>query len=304
MAKQISYIDRVSGERCIEKVFGGKLLELLYGQGILTHALGKPLRYGVSRWPLFSKLIGTYYHLPCTRRAIQPFIETYDVDASEFAKEVHTFSSFADFFTRQLKPACRPIAEGSDIAVIPADGRYYFYENLQAMGSFAIKGQRLDLRALLQDNALAQKYERASVVLARLCPSDYHRFHFPIDCVPSQPRLINGYLYSVNPIAIKQNMRIFSENKRMITTLSSDVFGEVLYIEVGATSVGTIQHTYFPETYTRKGAEKGYFDFGGSALVLLFPEGSIRFDEELLAATRQQIEIRCLVGQSMASHSR
>src|SRR6202044_707631 len=108
-----------------------------------------------------------------------------------------------------------------------------------------------------KNDALAEQFANGSVVLARLCPCDYHRFHFPCDAIPGPAKLINGPLYSVNPIALCKNLSILSENKRMITELETDHFGKVLYIEVGATNVGSIHQTFTPYQRYKKGDEKG-----------------------------------------------
>jgi phosphatidylserine decarboxylase len=294
MSCGIRYIDRRTGQYCEEKVFAGKALELFYGRTLTHYIFGVPLRTFVSRCPLASRVVGWYQNLPHTKRSIKPFIKTFDIDPSEFEKPTKTFTSFSDFFIRKLKVSSRPIARGDDTAIIPADGRYYFYQDLSKAGPVDIKGRTFSLSQLLENEELAKRYAKGSMVLARLCPSDYHRFHFPISCTPSESKLINGYLYSVNPIAIRRNLAIFWQNKRSLCHL-----GEVLFLEVGATSVGSIVQTYLAGQPVQKGQEKGYFNFGGSALVILFPENYIQFDEDLVAATRQRIEIRCLMGQSM-----
>jgi phosphatidylserine decarboxylase len=228
-----------------------------------------------------------------------PFIRKFEVDPSEFLLPVTAFTSFNDFFVRKLKIEVRPIAPGKDAAVMPADGRYFFYQDICQCDGFVVKGKKFNLAALLKDPVLAAQYEGGSMVIARLCPSDYHRFHFPCDCIPSSTRLINGWYYSVNPIAIRKNLEIFTQNKRTVCELKTDNFGNILYLEIGATSVGSIQETYVPDTFQPKGAEKGYFEFGGSSLILLFTKGSIQFDEDLLQATEAGYEIRCLMGQRM-----
>ena len=63
--------------------------------------------------------------------------------------------------------------------------------------------------------------------------------------------------------------------------------------------VGSIRETYTPFQKQAKGAEKGYFEFGGSSLILLFQKNRIKFDLDLLKATEEGFEIRCLLGQSM-----
>ena len=120
----------------------------------------------------------------------------------------------------------RPIDNDEMTAVIPADGRYLFYPEVSKAEGFVVKGKKFDLKSLLQDAHLAKAYEHGSMVIARLCPSDYHRYHFPCACVPGPSRLINGWLYSVNPIAIKTNLEIFTQNKRTVCELNTEKFGK------------------------------------------------------------------------------
>lgn len=293
----IVYVDRVTGKEEIEKVYGQAALKFLYGDGIFTRIFGKPLMYLLSGIPFCSAFYGYLQKLSCSKRKIRPFIEKFQVDTSEFQDSVDSFRSFNDFFIRKLKPEARPLATGDNVAVIPADGRYRFYPHIEASNGFAVKGQKFDLASLLEDERLAADYSQGTMVMARLCPSDYHRYHFPCDCVPGESRLINGWLYSVNPIAIKKDIHIFTQNKRAVCELQTKRFGKVLYLEVGATNVGSINQTYKPFQTYQKGDEKGYFSFGASALILLFKPGTIELDPDLLA--HPGMEIKCLMGQSM-----
>jgi phosphatidylserine decarboxylase len=139
------------------------------------------------------------------------------------------------------------------------------------------------------------------MVIARLCPVDYHRFHFPCDGLADTPQLINGPLYSVNPIALQRRFAILSENKRVITEIESELFGTVLFVEIGATAVGTIKQTFRPNQVVYKGQEKGYFEFGGSCIVLLFEENRIVFDADLVANTKQGFETLVKFGESLGT---
>jgi phosphatidylserine decarboxylase len=300
--KTITYLDRVTKELCQEKVYGGKFLHFLYGKGFWSRVFGYNIARLVANLPLFSNLFGWWQRRAATRHKIIPFINEYAVDAAEFAESPSSFSSFNDFFIRKLKPAARPMAPGDDIAVIPADGRYLFYSDISQIRNFSIKGKSFSLEELLQNKESAVHYSRGAMAIARLCPSDYHRFHFPCDGLAEAPQLINGALWSVNPMALQRNVKIFSENKRVITAFKTEQFGTILYIEVGATSVGSIHQTYMVSSVCQKGDEKGYFSFGGSTLILLFEPGQIQFDSDLLAATERGIEIKCLLGQSMGRH--
>lgn len=299
MKSPIFYIDRLTGKQEIEQIYGEGILAFLYGNGFLSKIFSKALLVLFAKTPFASRLFGWWQKRKWTARKIAPFIKKYKIDESEFLEKTSDFSSFNDFFIRKLKPAARPIAQGNSIAIIPADGRYLFHQRIDKSEGFVVKGQKFDLKTLLNDASLASEYSQGAMVLARLCPTDYHRFHFPCDGIPSKEHLINGWLYSVNPIAIKKNINIFTQNKRTITFLETDQFGKIIYIEVGATNVGSIIQTYQPNVLSLKGGEKGYFSFGASSLILLFPPNKIRLDPQLLAATAQGIEIKCLLGQTM-----
>lgn len=295
----IFYIDRTTQKKESELVFGSSVINFFYGDSFYSKTFGRALLKLVAKYPGFSKLYGWWQHQSWSKRQIDPFIKKFGIDASEFQLPVKDFTSFNDFFTRHLKPEARPIFPGSNVAIIPADGRYLFFPRVDLAEGFIVKGKKFDLAAFLDDSDLAAKYAQGAMFIARLCPTDYHRFHFPADCIPGPAKLINGWLYSVNPIAIKKNIEIFSQNKRTVTQLDSSQFGKILYVEVGATNVGSIVQTYQPGNFYPKGAEKGYFSFGGSTLIILFEPETITFDEDLVKASKENIEIRCLLGQSL-----
>ncbi|NGX42299.1 MAG: Phosphatidylserine decarboxylase proenzyme [Chlamydiae bacterium] len=294
----ITYIDRTTGKIHKEKVYGNAILKLLYGGGFF----GTFLKFLTSHFSLCSALFGWWHKLPFTKRKIRPFIKRFAIDTSEFLEPIENFHSFNDFFIRQLKPEVRPIVGDSKTAIIPADGRYLFFQNIALTDGFLVKGEKFHLEMLLLNEELASRYQHGAMVIARLCPSDYHRYHFPVDCSPGESHLIHGRLFSVNPMAIKKDIHIFSKNKRTICELETKQFGKVLYLEIGATNVGSINQTYEPHSSYRKGAEKGFFSFGASTIILLFEPESITFDQDLLEASSKKIEIKCLVGQSMGKY--
>ncbi|HSX12753.1 MAG TPA: archaetidylserine decarboxylase [Rhabdochlamydiaceae bacterium] len=295
---EIRYIDRVTKKEEIEKVYGKFFIQFFYGH----HAFSKIFAFALNlicRIPFFSRLYGRIQKNGFSKRKIKPFIEEYQVDATEFLEPVSSFNSFNDFFVRKLRMSTRPMNEDIAVAVLPADARYRVYANIHGSDGYLVKGKKFSLEKLLDNATLAHKYLYGAMVFARLCPVDYHRFHFPCHCVPNESRLINGALFSVNPMALKRNIDIVTENKRMITELQTKHFGTVLYIEVGATYVGSICQTYTPGQHYAKGDEKGYFEFGGSMLILIFPPFRIQFDQDLLDATQRGIEVKGLLGQSL-----
>jgi phosphatidylserine decarboxylase len=230
---------------------------------------------------------------------VAPFVKAHQIDPAEFERPLNSYKNFDDFFTRRLRPECRPIAPGVNVATMPADGRYLFFDPLDDHLPMTIKGQSFDLARLLDDPNLANRYRGGTAVLARLCPSDCHRFYFPVSGIPGPTRLLPGPLDSVNPISLWRRWAILAENRRTVCTIDSPQFGAVTVCEIGATHVGTIIQTYTPNQPVQKGSEKGYFAFGGSATLLLFEKGAIQLDADLLKLQQGGLEVRCLIGQSL-----
>lgn len=295
----IFYVDRLTKRVEKERVYGHFFLKILYGESLLARLPSFFLLPIFARIHLLSHLYGAFQKNRLSRRKVKPFIRAFGIDPKEFLDSVDSFASFNDFFIRRLKSECRPMAQGSNVAVLPADARYLVFPDIEKADGFWVKGKKFSLQQLLLNKRLSEQYQQGAMVIARLCPIDYHRFHFPCECVPGAARLINGPLFSVNPMALKRNIEILSENKRMITELETKNFGKVLYIEVGATYVGTIKQTYVADKHCAKGEEKGFFEFGGSCLILLFEPGKIVFDQDLIDISFRKMEVRGQLGQSL-----
>lgn len=293
--EKVTYIDRLTQAIEEENIYGKKALCLLYGTGWFSKVFFFLFHPFIVKFSFLSKLYGFLQKRKQSVKKIAPFVRTFQIDTKEFASQ--EFHSFNDFFTRRLQPGSRPIHEDPNTIILPADGRYSVFPKLNVVDHFFVKGNTFDLSQFLQDKELVKTYENGAMVIARLCPVDYHRFHFPIDCIPSEPVLINGYLYSVSFPALKKNIRYLSENKRYITTLKTKEFGKILFVEIGATNVGSVHQTFAYNTPCVKGQEKGYFSFGGSCIVLLFEPDRVVFDKDLVF---QPMEVKGLMGQSLA----
>ena len=276
---------------------------MIYGEGFLRWIYGNPLGrlalHAVAKRAFFSRWYGRRMDAPASRAKVAPFIWEYQVDPSEFAAPPETFLTFNEFFYRKLKSSARPISGDARTAVFPADGRHLGFQDVSRVEGIFVKGQVFSLSDLLQDTELALRFQRGAMVLSRLCPVDYHRYHFPVGGMATEPSLINSWLYSVNPLALRRNIRIFTENKRALTRIDSPEFGQVLMLEVGATCVGSLEYTFKPNTRVQKGAEKGYFKFGGSSTITLFEPGRVRLAEDLIEQTAQHRELYARMGDHL-----
>ncbi|MDP2454422.1 MULTISPECIES: phosphatidylserine decarboxylase [unclassified Kaistella] len=290
--KPIKYVDRETGQVLIENVYGEKWLDWLY-----HNPVGEATLWTIAKRKLITSLYGDEMEKPASADKIVPFVKEYGVDLSIAQKQ--NFTSFNDFFIRKLKPEARPIVADSLAVASPADGKILAYENIKN-ADFYIKGFRFNVNTFLNNPDLAKKYEDGTMIVFRLAPPDYHRYHFPISGTTGSSNIkINGDYYSVNPLALRKKAEIFWLNKREYGVMKSPLFGDVVMVEVGATMVGSMIQTYTGTT-VKKGEEKGYFKFGGSTVVLLFEKDKIKIDNDLLMNTSKGLETTIKMGERIA----
>lgn len=288
----IKYVERESGQVKIEKVYGEEWLNWLY-----HNPIGEATLWTIAKRKIVSSVYGNMQEKSASADKIQPFIKDYGVDMSIAQNE--NFKSFNDFFIRKLKPVARPIVADSLAVASPADGKILAYNNINN-SDFYIKGLKFNVQSFLNNTELAKKYENGAMIVFRLAPPDYHRYHFPISGETSASNIkIDGDYYSVNPLALRKKAEIFWLNKREYGVIKSPIFGDVVMVEVGATMVGSMIQTYTGTTVT-KGEEKGYFKFGGSTVVLLFEKDHVKIDADLLNNTSKGLETAIKMGEKIA----
>jgi len=290
----IKYYNRKENKYEIEKVAGEKYLYWSYsspsGKGLVELFLKKKL---------FSKLYGHYCDTKISSRKINDFIKDFNIDMSEYESLDGNYSSFNEFFIRSLNPGARVMDKSKDVLISPCDGKISAYENINLDDLVQVKGLSYSLKELLKDNEIYNLYHGGTCLIFRLCPTDYHRFHFFDDGVCGDTTKIEGHYYSVNPIALKSVKRLFCENKREWSIFHSDNFSDVIYVEVGATCVGSIIQSFTPNTRITKGEEKGYFKFGGSTVILFFKKDAVKIHEDLIAQTQLGFETSVLMGEKI-----
>jgi phosphatidylserine decarboxylase len=295
----IRYYDRYDRTTKTEKIFGERWLRLAYDNPVGRFAVWLFVRRRLFSW---------YYGRKMNRRGsdmlIFKFVTDYDIDVTEFAKSAFDFRTFNEFFYRALKPESRPIAQGLGLAVFPADGRHLAFPDVDRADGFYVKGSKFTLEELLGDTDLAGRFSGGSMLMSRLCPSDYHRFHFPVSGIPSESRLIKGSLYSVSPIALRRSINYLVNNKRFVTLMEAPDFGAMAIIEVGATNVGSIVQSYVPGRPVVRGEEKGLFAFGGSCVITLFKNSRIMFDADIVRESEACIETYGRMGDRMGIATR
>ncbi|KAJ0011158.1 hypothetical protein Pint_32892 [Pistacia integerrima] len=163
-----------------------------------------------------------------------------------------------------------------------------------------IKGRKFSIQGLLGKEIGSDAFVDGSLVIFRLAPQDYHRFHFPVSGIIERIVDIPGCLYTVNPIAVNSKYcNVFTENKRVVSIISTKHFGKVAFIAIGATMVGSITFLKKEGDFVKKGDEFGYFSFGGSTVICVFEKDAIKIDEDLLANSGRSLETLVRVGMSL-----
>lgn len=278
----------------IEKVLGDKAIKWSYESPI-----GKGFTELILKRKVFSRIYGIYNDSLLSKKKINSFIKNFDIDTDILTKELDEYKSFNDFFIRELVSTARPIDMDSNILISPGDGRLVAYENINMNNLVQIKNLTYTLKELIGDNSIAEKYNGGVCLILRLCPTDYHRFHFIDNGITTENHKIKGSYYSVNPVALEKIPKLFCQNKREYSIFKSDNFGDILHIEVGASCVGTIIQTYKANTRVSKGDEKGYFKFGGSTTILFFEKNKVKIDEDILDQTSKGFECRVILGEKI-----
>ncbi|GAA5885843.1 hypothetical protein JCM16303_000077 [Sporobolomyces ruberrimus] len=237
---------------------------------------------------------------------IQAFVKTYNINCEELLHpNLADYSTFNQFFYRKLRPNARPPANPEDLRVVSSgsDCRLTVFESVDAAKEFWIKDQNFTIASLLQDEGLAKSFENGSVVIYRLAPADYHRYHSPVSAVVGPTRHIDGQYYTVNPCAVNENLPVFTANKRDVTMLSMPQEGtaplDLAYVQIGAMLVGSIVQTAKEGDRVTRGGELGYFAYGGSTIVMLVPKDKVEWDKDLLENSKNNLETAVKVGEQI-----
>lgn len=296
MSSEIRFWDRKSNAYQIEKVYGDQAIKLAY-----ENPLGRFLTQHVLTKPWLSKLYGEIQSTKKSAEKIPEFIRKFEINMNEY--EETTYNSFNDFFIRKFRPGVRPFKHSPSHLSAFAEARYLAYESVNDEDSLYIKGSQTHLSRLLGSETLAREFEGGSLWIARLCPVDYHRFHYPCDARVISSHRLPGLLHSVNPTAMRAIPDLIEQNERWLTLLESPQMGKLAYLEVGALMVGKIVQTSceIGQNY-KNGQEKGYFLFGASTVVLLAQKGRITPSPDLITQTKKGFETRVLLGENIGTN--
>ena len=296
---EIQYFNRQKGLLEVEKVYGDKAINWLYDS-----VLGKSVSGLLSR-RLISSFYGNYQNLGLSKGKINRFVSEFNIDLSEFKPATagtteSPYPNFNSFFIREFKDGLRSFPEDDNLMGAPCEARYFAYDRHYEDQTIPVKGNFLSAKNIIQNERWYPDFKDGPILLARLCPVDYHRFHFPDSGKLLDSYRISGAFHSVNPLALKARPSIFIENERHVSILETENFGKIAYVEVGAMMVGKIVQSYKKSTYLR-GEEKGYFLFGGSTVIAFGEPGRWSPDQDIINQTNNGVETLVNLGKPIAS---
>ncbi len=265
-----------------------KFLAKLYKTNVGLKLLGAIIQ------PIITRIGGFIMNLPISKLFIPSFIKNNNIDMDQY--ENVAYSSYNDFFTRKIKPGARTIDADPKHLISPCDSKLTVYD-IDKNCVLSIKGMEYSVFSLLRDRRLAKKYQGGKALVFRLTVDDYHRYVYVDGGMKSNNRSIEGVYHTVNPVAAS-TFPIYRENHREYTMLRTDNFGDVIQMEVGALMVGKITNYHFAGRISR-GEEKGYFEFGGSTIVVLLEKDKAVIDKDIIKNTKADIETRVLMGEKI-----
>ncbi len=288
MNNPIRYWNRYTNREETESVYGELWIRLVYSRTCfrLTDF------FLTSKW--ISKFYGWLQNTSLSRRKIAPFVEKFQITMSEF--ERGDFANFNEFFIRKFQSGARSFVREGIAA--PAEARYLGYENASNDLKIPVKDLVLNPEQILGQHEFAGRFIGGPVLVARLCPVDYHRFHFPVDGKILARFSLGTKLHSVNPAALNACPAIFAVNERVVSILETKA-GLMAYVEVGALCVGKIVESHSGEGFNR-GDEKGYFLFGASTVLLFGEPGRWIISQDILTNTAQGRETFVRLGDTVA----
>ena len=225
---------------------------------------------------------------------ITKFVRKNGIKLREYKKKKYT--SFHDFFYREIKPESRPLALGADALISPCDCKASVYR-IHEDSCFAVKGVPYTVAEVLGgDEKLAAGYNGGYFFLLRLSLDDYHHYCYPVSGRKEPDVAIPGKLYTVHPL-IHKYAAVYRENARRFSVITTENAHGVLMMEVGALGVGKVVNDHTGTADVAQGQEAGHFEFGGSTILVLVPEGSYIPDEDLTANTKDGFETVVKLGQ-------
>lgn len=223
--------------------------------------------------------------------------------------DMFAYESLNAFFTRALKPECRPFDNNEANWLCPVDGAVSQARAVKDGRVFQAKGHDFSLLELVGgDKEIESVFSNGIFATLYLSPRDYHRIHMPASGTLKSMTYVPGRLFSVAPFTVNNIPRLFARNERCVCYFETEQ-GPMAMILVGAINVSAIETVWHglitsedkkikrfdykdSDIRLKRGQEMGRFNLGSTVIVLATNE--MQIDASIVA----QAEIK--LGQRLA----
>jgi phosphatidylserine decarboxylase len=294
------YIERDSGRVVTERLFGDRMVRMLY-HGVRENNAALFRMLTSSRSSLILGMIN--FDRPVwSKRA---FLASCGIDLSECLDLPDKLDTPRKIFERRIRyQECRPMPSNEDAVVSPADARV-LVGSFHETSLIFLKEKFFSFEELLGcgNTWWHEAFAGGDFAVFRLTPDKYHYNHTPVAGKIVDFFAIDGGYHSCNPTAVVSVATPYSKNKRVVTVIDSNVpggtgVGLVAMIEVVALMIGDIVQAYSTVGYDapqpieigmflHKGQPKSLYRPGSSTDILIFQEGRIDFAGDILDNMRQ-----------------
>lgn len=249
-----------------------------------------------------------WFHTSTSRHYIPSFAERHDIPhrSIHMCKDMNnprqcwnSFRTFNDFFKRCRVDLPLPIPRSREV-FSPADAYTTYLSVQMVQQKIWVKHERFSVQQLFQHSSLPDTYH---MFISRLAVHHYHRVHSPVSGVIRRMYTTGQDLYSVHPNVVHSTTNVLNQNVRCVFEIQPSFTNERVFIAlIGATCVGSIHLHVQPSDAVMAKQELGYFQMGGSCVVVLCPEQIYRTHsivDTLEKNTRKNTETEITLGMPL-----
>jgi phosphatidylserine decarboxylase len=199
------------------------------------------------------------------------------------------WTSYNDFFHRDIKPGVRPVSGPGDPTVVnsPNDGvAWAMQTNVKANDAFWLKGQLYSLNDMLNRSPFTERFIGGTVYQTFVNGgADWHRFTAPVDGTVVETQTIAGYAWTESDtVKLDPESGPYSQGwaagvaTRGLIFIDTGVqpLGIVCVVPIGLTEVSSLELFVKPGDKVKKGDQMGWFSFGGSSFAMVFEPNAIK----------------------------